>query len=585
MNNENTKTILLVEDEAITAMFEKKQLKNKGYIVHHVLNGEDAIESYANEKYDLILMDIDLGSGIDGTQAAEKILREKDIPIVFLSSHTEPEMVEKTEKITSYGYVVKNSGVFVLDASIKMALKLFEAKSKQKLAEDIIKENELWLNETARIARVGGWVIDLKNNMLEWTDETFRIHELPMGNPPNVADAIQFYHDEDRSHVSEAIQQAVENGKGFDFEARIITAKQNLKWVRLIGNTIFHEGHMVFVRGTIQDITESKRKEIQLKESEEKYHRIAENVTDVVWVTDLKMNPTYISPSVEKVFGVKPEDYLKQPITQTYPTASLEKLQKRLKEEFAKEQDPKADKNRIFQLEVERYYADGSIGWDAIRAKFIRDEKMNPVAIQGGSHDITERKRVEMALREKNNITSIENLLTFQADSTDNAEMKTALQESISRIQSTRVLYEKLLLSKDYQDVSIKNYIDSLIDSLVAVFPESNYISIERTIKDFTVNSKKAIPIGIIINELMTNIFKYAFKEMKKGHILIEINKTDNNVTLTIKDNGAGIDERVDANKSPGFGLSLVKMLTEQLNGTFSMENDNGTRSVLKFEI
>jgi len=215
--------------------------------------------------------------------------------------------------------------------------------------------------------------------------------------------------------------------------------------------------------------------------------------------------------------------------------------------------------------------------------------------------DITERKQAEVEIKKqlseketllkevhhriKNNISSIEGLLLMQATSTENTEVQSALQESVSRIQSTRVLYEKLLISKDYQDVSIKNYIDSLIDSMVAVFPESKYISIERDIKDFTVNSKKAIPIGIIINELMTNIFKYAFKEMEKGHILIEINKTENKVTLTIKDNGLGIDARVEMNQSPGFGLTIVKMLAEQLNGTFSMENDNGTRSVLKFEI
>ena len=142
------------------------------------------------------------------------------------------------------------------------------------------------------------------------------------------------------------------------------------------------------------------------EESEEKYRRIAENVTDVVWITDLKMNPTYISPSVERVLGIKPEEYLKLPVTKTYPPASLEKLQKRLTEEFAKEQDPTSDKDRVFQLEVERYYADGTIGWDAISATFLRDEQMNPIAIQGVSRDITERKNIENELKEKSSFLS-----------------------------------------------------------------------------------------------------------------------------------------------------------------------------------
>lgn len=130
MNDAITKTILLVEDEVLIAMAEKAQLQKYGYDVHHVSSGEKAVAAIDAATYpvDLILMDIDLGPGIDGTEAARQILNEVEIPIVFLSSHTEPEVVAKTEKITSYGYVVKNSAVTVLDASVKMAFKLFDAK-------------------------------------------------------------------------------------------------------------------------------------------------------------------------------------------------------------------------------------------------------------------------------------------------------------------------------------------------------------------------------------------------------------------------------------------------------------------------
>jgi DNA-binding NarL/FixJ family response regulator len=87
-------------------------------------------------------MDIDLGGGIDGTQAAEAILKERDIPIVFLSSHTDPEVVGKTEKITSYGYVVKSSSMTVLDASIKMAFKLFAARMEAKQRDESLRASE-----------------------------------------------------------------------------------------------------------------------------------------------------------------------------------------------------------------------------------------------------------------------------------------------------------------------------------------------------------------------------------------------------------------------------------------------------------
>lgn len=140
----NITSILLVEDEVIIGMMEQKQLESRGYSVHYVTNGETAIFQIAQDPdaYNLVLMDIDLGDGMDGTKAAELILTQKDIPIVFLSSHTEPAIVEKTEKITSYGYVVKHSGIVVLDTSIKMALKLFQLKTEQKHAQLVLKTSE-----------------------------------------------------------------------------------------------------------------------------------------------------------------------------------------------------------------------------------------------------------------------------------------------------------------------------------------------------------------------------------------------------------------------------------------------------------
>ncbi|PKL16573.1 MAG: hypothetical protein CVV49_15560 [Spirochaetae bacterium HGW-Spirochaetae-5] len=125
---DNKKVILLVEDETVTSVTTKIMLQKYGYDVVTASSGEDAIkEVLSNKNVDCILMDIDLGKGIDGTLAAKSILEKLHIPIIFLSSHTEPEVVEKTEKITSYGYVVKNTGITVLDASIKMAFKLYNA--------------------------------------------------------------------------------------------------------------------------------------------------------------------------------------------------------------------------------------------------------------------------------------------------------------------------------------------------------------------------------------------------------------------------------------------------------------------------
>ncbi|TNE69981.1 response regulator [bacterium] len=126
----NSVNILLVEDDPIVAFVHVKQLEKYNYTVFHALSSKDAFAQVQEkgESIHIILMDIDLGNDLDGTEIAEEILKSYDIPIIFLSSHVEPSIVEKTERITSYGYVVKNSGIVILDAGIKMALKLYHTK-------------------------------------------------------------------------------------------------------------------------------------------------------------------------------------------------------------------------------------------------------------------------------------------------------------------------------------------------------------------------------------------------------------------------------------------------------------------------
>jgi PAS domain S-box-containing protein len=180
MTGKPVKTILLVDDEAIIAMSEARMLEKHGYKVITAYTGEQAIKTAAEiTSLDLILMDIDLGSGMDGTQAADIILKNMDIPVLFLSSHTEPEVVDKTEKITSYGYVVKNSGETVLLASIRMAFKLHAAHRELRKREEALSksENKLALifentpNAINIIEMETGTVVDA-NKGIEWTGWT-----------------------------------------------------------------------------------------------------------------------------------------------------------------------------------------------------------------------------------------------------------------------------------------------------------------------------------------------------------------------------------------------------------------------------
>ena len=132
--------LLMVEDDSLVAALHIRLLEEYGYRVTWQASGEEALQALTaleEGPIDLVLMDIDLGPGMDGPATARAILETHNLPILFLSSHTEKEIVERTEAITTYGYVVKHSGVVVLDASIKMALRLFEARQREKEHQSI----------------------------------------------------------------------------------------------------------------------------------------------------------------------------------------------------------------------------------------------------------------------------------------------------------------------------------------------------------------------------------------------------------------------------------------------------------------
>ena len=119
---DNLKCILLVEDEPIIALACSRRIETWGYRVETAVTGEEAVrKASGNQPPDLILMDIDLGAGMNGAEAATAILSANKLPIVFLTSHAEREMVERVKGITRYGYVIKDSGDFVLRSSIEMA--------------------------------------------------------------------------------------------------------------------------------------------------------------------------------------------------------------------------------------------------------------------------------------------------------------------------------------------------------------------------------------------------------------------------------------------------------------------------------
>jgi len=151
--------------------------------------------------------------------------------------------------------------------------------------------------------------------------------------------------------------------------------------------------------GIIKDITERKQAEEALRESEERYHFIADHTADHIWTMDLSLHFLYSSPAVFKILGYTIEELMAKPFDQFFTPESLVTAQKALMEELEADKDPNVDPNRIRTLQSEHYHKNGNLVWLESSLTFIRDAEMKPVGILGVSRDITERKKSEEQIK------------------------------------------------------------------------------------------------------------------------------------------------------------------------------------------
>jgi len=295
MQGTDTRTLLLVEDEAIIALAEKKIIERHGFEVVPASSAEKAFEVLTTEKrIDLILMDINLGSGMSGTEAAERIVAEHEIPVVFLSSHTEREVVEKTEGISSYGYIVKNSGETVLIASIKMAFRLFYANQKAKKAGNRLRATLNAIPDLMFVVDKDGYFQDYAGNYsgIPLAMEPDTIIGAQLGDifpPEEVKTHLQLY----RSCIETELVQThhyelVIEGERRPFDLRV--AKLD-------------ETHILAI---IRDLTEKQKTDLELRT----ISQAVEQSPVTVIITDRDAHIEYVNPKFSELTGYTESEVL-----------------------------------------------------------------------------------------------------------------------------------------------------------------------------------------------------------------------------------------------------------------------------------
>jgi len=303
------RTILLVEDEAIIAMDVQRMLRKHGFAVLTASSGEKAVETVeVTPGIDLILMDINLGRGIDGTEAARRILATHDIPLIFHSSHTEPEVVEKTEGITSYGYIVKNSGETVLLASIRMAFRLWESEGKFRTAFEHAGVG-IVLNST------DGQVLRLNEafaSMLGYTPQELSSLDL----------STMAYPDDRETSLEQARILLCGEADGCDFTKRYIHRDGHMVWTH-VSSVLFRNpaGVPLYFISHVQNITELKQTTTALAESKERLASILKAIpTGIGVIQGVDRILMDVNEKVCTMTGYSREELIGNSVMIFYPT-------------------------------------------------------------------------------------------------------------------------------------------------------------------------------------------------------------------------------------------------------------------------
>src|SRR5579884_79690 len=351
-----------------------------------------------------------------------------------------------------------------------------------------------------------------------------------------------------------------------------------------------------------KQIAERKQVEETSYESERRYRLLAENSTDVIWTTDMDLRFTYLSPSVIRQRGYSVEEAMAQTLDEVLTLSSFKVAMDAFMEELAIERTEQKELFRSRTLELELSHKDGSTVWTESKVTFLRDRDSRPVGILGVTRDITERKQAEeqikasleekeVLLREihhrvKNNLQVISSLLDLQSRYISDEQSNNIFKESQSRIKSMAFVHEKLYQSKDLARINLAEYIRDLATNLFHSYGvSSTAIKLKITADDTLLDINTAVPLGLVINELVSNSLKHGFPKEREGKINIEL-RSDNNgkFTLTVSDNGVGFSKDLDFQNTKSLGLRLVRTLTDQLKGNIEIRSNGGTEFKIIFE-
>lgn len=481
------KTVLVVDDDEISQTSIKLHLSEYNYNVLLAKSGQQAIDIFnSHSDIHLILMDIHLGFGMNGIETAKKILLIRQVPIIFLTNYKKAEIADKTANLNTYGYVVKSEVSPVLNATIKMAIKLFEKDKSLRLQNQLL-----------------NCIIDSIPDILaiQHPDHTIVKYNkkgyLFLNKTPAEVKNKKCYELIGREQQCEpcATKQAVESGKLAQIEKYI--PEQDI-YLDCRSNPVFDEhGNLVYVVEQIIDITKMKKNE-------------------------------------EKI-----------------------KLQNAQLQQKSEEQKKTNESLVLLNDELSKANADKEV--------LIR----------------------EVHHRVKNNLQIIQSILNMQKSYiADDVVTLNVLDECINRIRSMSAIHENLYQTDNFSNIDMNNYIRNLASHLYMSYSnEETIIDVICDIDNIYFDIETSVPIGLLLNELISNALKHAFKNRKQGNLYISLKPESDVYLLKVKDDGIGLPDDIDLNlEQKTYGFTLINLFVRQLSADICIIKNHGTEFVISFK-
>ena len=261
-----------------------------------------------------------------------------------------------------------------------------------------------------------------------------------------------------------------------------------------------------------------------------------------------------------------------------------------------------SNENR-YRAEYRIIRPDGSMRWLDEDHVILRDINGNAVRTFSAKIDITERKHAEAQIkaslieketllqeihhRVKNNMQVISSLLTLQSNNITDNQIKEILRESQGRVYAMSAVHETLHRSENMSEIDLKTYLSKITTSIFQTYSVNHTrVTLKNDIENLPISINQAYPLGLVINELISNSLKYAFPVDRNGEISVSMHRRDQELEMVIKDDGVGIADELDWKNTNTLGLKLVQTLVEnQLDGSIEQESQNGTKFTIKFNI